>query len=140
MVRTLLTRKGSMTDSNAVESDYTILAWRQKSPDEHSTSSRELPAVLHLHNPAMPLPSPPSYRNPSFYTFKRAMLLPPSRSGSIRDTRSVKSGKSKKSAMSGKSAVNGDNGLPKFKKDFMKFHNENGVRTISGSIGPIRDG
>ena len=33
-----------------------------------------------------------------------------------------------------------DDGVPKFKKDFYNFHNENGVRTVIGSVGPIRDG
>ena len=33
-----------------------------------------------------------------------------------------------------------DDGVPKFKKDFLKFHNENGVRTLTGSIGPVKNG
>lgn len=33
-----------------------------------------------------------------------------------------------------------DDGVPKFKKEFLKFHNENGVKTIIGSIGPVKDG
>ena len=33
-----------------------------------------------------------------------------------------------------------DDGVPKFKKDFLKFHNENGVRSLIGSIGPVKNG
>ncbi len=32
------------------------------------------------------------------------------------------------------------NGMPKHKKDFIDFHNANGVRTVMGSIGPVKDG
>ena len=64
------------------------------------------------------------------------MSLSPSRAGSIRGGRSIKSNKSKKSGK----GVDEDDGIPKFKKDFFNFHNENGVRTVTGSVGPIRDG
>ena len=30
-----------------------------------------------------------------------------------------------------------DDGVPKFKKEFDRFHNENGVRTVMGSVGPV---
>ena len=54
---------------------------------------------------------------------------------------SIRSKKSKKSTRSGRSALtNEDGGVPKFKKEFLDFHNGNGVRTIMGSIGPIEDG
>jgi len=29
--------------------------------------------------------------------------------------------------------------VPQYKKDFLKFHTENGVRTITGSIGPVSE-
>ena len=134
-------RKTCNEIENASESDYTILSWRQKSPDEAQTSTaRELPAVLHLHNPAAALPSPPSYCNPAYYTFKRAMLLPASRSGSVRGSRSIKSSKSRKSGKSRKDDSEEEDGVPKFKKEFFQFHNENGVRTVIGSIGPVNNG
>ena len=120
------------------ESDYTILAWRQKSREDatESQTPTELPAILHLHNPAAPLPQPPAYCNPSFYAFKKPKALSPSRAGSIRGAQSLKSNKSKRSVKSGLE----DDGIPKFKKDFYNFHNENGVRTVIGSVGPIRNG
>jgi hypothetical protein len=33
-----------------------------------------------------------------------------------------------------------DDGIPKHKKEFDKFHSENGVRTVMGSIGPVQNG
>ena len=33
-----------------------------------------------------------------------------------------------------------DDGIPKFKKEFERFHSENGVRTVMGSIGPVQNG
>jgi len=30
--------------------------------------------------------------------------------------------------------------IPKHKKEFDKFHSENGVRTVMGSIGPVQNG
>ncbi|KAG6839214.1 hypothetical protein C0991_004838 [Blastosporella zonata] len=32
-----------------------------------------------------------------------------------------------------------DEGIPKHKKEFEKFHGENGVRTVMGSIGPVQN-
>jgi hypothetical protein len=32
-----------------------------------------------------------------------------------------------------------DDGVPAHKKDFEKFHGENGVRTVVGSIGPVQN-
>ena len=117
------------------DSDYTILSWRQKSMPAESSSI----ATLYLHNPSSPLPSPPAYYNPSFYAFKgRTSLSPPRKVGS-RGT-SIRSGRSRKSVRSGFSEGIGDDGLPKHKKDFLQFHNENGVRTVIGSIGPVKDG
>jgi hypothetical protein len=45
----------------------------------------------------------------------------------------VKSGKSRK-------AKNGQLAVPKHKYEFDKFHSENGVRTVIGSIGPVNNG
>lgn len=52
------------------------------------------------------------------------------------ESSSAASGKSRKRSKVPKP----ENTLPKFKKEFEKFHNENGVRTISGSIGPVNNG
>ena len=119
---------------NAEESDYTILAWRQKSLPAGSPPI----ATLYLHNPAGPLPSPPAYCNPSYYAFKRqATLSPPRRSSR---SRSIRSGRSRKSIRSSQSELEEEGGLPKYKKDFIQFHGENGVRTVIGSIGPVSGG
>ncbi|THH11855.1 hypothetical protein EW145_g403 [Phellinidium pouzarii] len=114
------------------DSDYTIFAWRQKSlsPDQAAT--------LYLHNPNHPLPRPHEYCNPSYYAFKNpssfsSLLKPRSPSG----TRSVRSSKSRRSVHSGQTEE--DDGILQHKKAFMKFHNENGVRTVLGSIGPVKD-
>ena len=37
-------------------------------------------------------------------------------------------------------AKEGDDAVPTFKKEFEKFHGENGVRTVMGSIGPVQNG
>jgi hypothetical protein len=34
----------------------------------------------------------------------------------------------------------GDDVLPKFKKQFNRFHEENGVRTVTGTIGSAQHG
>ena len=59
----------------------------------------------------------------------------------------MKSGKSKtKSANGGKiakgkkDAVGEVLDIPKHKLEFEKFHSENGVRTVMGSIGPVHNG
>lgn len=117
------------------DSDYTIFKWRQKSASESSPGHTP---TLHLHNPKQPLPVPSSYRNPSFYLFREngptaSSIRSPSRLGA----RSVKSGKS--SRRKSQLQEDDDDGIPKFKKEFEKFHSENGVRTILGSIGPVKD-
>jgi hypothetical protein len=48
----------------------------------------------------------------------------------------MKSGKSKRSHGS----TNEHDGIPQFKRDFINFHNENGVRTVIGKIGPVKGG
>ena len=47
-------------------SDFSIFAWRMKSP---TPGSSDTPA-LYLRDPEHPLPSPSEYRNPSFYLFR----------------------------------------------------------------------
>lgn len=48
----------------------------------------------------------------------------------------AKSQKSKRAAAKNK----GVSEEPKHKKEFEKFHSENGVRTVMGSIGPVQNG
>ncbi|KIK57632.1 hypothetical protein GYMLUDRAFT_172439 [Collybiopsis luxurians FD-317 M1] len=141
------------------ESDHTIFVWRQQqqtSPPDHelalsssyssaaSATSTAVPPrnpVLHLHDPNQPLPVPPEYQNISYYVFQ------PSRQqaleSSTRSNRSVKS----KSTMRKKGTSIKDEGQtlddvdaePNFKQAFNKFHSENGVRTVMGSIGPVKN-
>ncbi|KIY43503.1 hypothetical protein FISHEDRAFT_67963 [Fistulina hepatica ATCC 64428] len=131
------------------DADYTIFSWRlQQSPDgpESSTSSamssspsiRPTPAapILHLHNPALPLPQPPDYQNPLFYAFRPSRVAhnatPSPRPRSMR---------SRKTAGSrlGSVGTYSDDGVPQHKKEFERFHSENGVRTVMGSFGPVQN-
>ncbi|KAI0345357.1 hypothetical protein BDW22DRAFT_1354278 [Trametopsis cervina] len=114
------------------ESDYTIFVWRHKS----SAEGGEPMPVLHVRNPELPLPTPTAYQNPSFYLFrpKPAPTSPPRSKRTNGDRASTKSAKSKKTAK----AEPQDN-VPKHKKEFDRFHSENGVRTIQGNIGPVQN-
>ena len=111
-----------------VESDYSIFTWRQKSESQETATP-----TLYLHNPKSPYPSPPDYMNPSYYAFRRHTS--PMASGSSRGSKSARSLKSRS-----KIGDNEQNGVPSHKVDFMKFHNENGVRTVTGSVGPVKNG
>lgn len=115
------------------ESDYTIFVWRQKSVID----GQDPMPVLHIRNPDQPLPAPPAYQNPSFYQFRpRPTATSPAQSRrSNGDQHSVKSGKSKKTAK-----MEPQDTVPKHRKEFEKFHSENGVRTIQGNIGPVQNG
>jgi hypothetical protein len=127
-VTRVLTAWHSHTDA-----DYTIFLWRQKSPIDESTTPSS--PTLHVHNPTTPLPQPPAYRNPVFYLFTRQSHLSASRSPSVTSKQSlVKSHKSKKGAADARVTE------PKHKQEFEKFHGENGVRTVMGSIGPVQNG
>ncbi len=123
----------SSPDSDkSTDSDYTIFVWRQKSVAQSGDSW----PCLHVRDPEQPLPAPPAYKNPSFYQFKpRATSSNPSRAGSRADQRSVKSSRSRKAAKAEPEDL-----TPKHKKEFEKFHSENGVRTILGNIGPVQNG
>ncbi|KAG6337088.1 hypothetical protein ID866_1999 [Astraeus odoratus] len=109
-------------DLYCLESDYTIFVWRQKSASS---------CILHVSDPSLQLPGPSEYRNPSFYLFRpgsAVLTLPVSESSS--NTRNAK----------GKHCSNfemEDSGAAKHRTAFQKFHNENGVRTVVGSIGPV---
>ncbi len=117
--------------SVATESDFAIFAWRLKSaPGGDGTP------VLHLRDPDQPLPRTSEYRNPSFYMFRPKAHPTSPRYPVSPDSTSVRSGKSHKRSKDTTPKAE----LPKFKEEFEKFHNENGVRTVSGSIGPVNNG
>ncbi|KAI0748540.1 hypothetical protein C8Q80DRAFT_1172347 [Daedaleopsis nitida] len=113
------------------ESDFSILTWRLKS----SAPGNDSAPVLHVRDPDQPLPPMSHYRNPSFYMFRPKAALASPRLPASPDTTSVRSGKSRKRS---KETTPKDT-VPKFKMDFEKFHSENGVRTVAGSIGPVND-
>ena len=49
-------------------------------------------------------------------------------------------GSAKSSNPDGTTGSQPDDGVPAFKREFEKFHGENGVRTVIGSIGPVNNG
>ncbi|EMD38462.1 hypothetical protein CERSUDRAFT_113629 [Gelatoporia subvermispora B] len=112
------------------DSDYTIFMWRQKSA---APDSEQAPLV-YVRDPDMPLPTPPDYQNQSFYMFKArssssSPLPPPSVNGGSSGTKTRRTTKKRQQI----------NDVPKFKEEFEKFHSENGVRTIQGSVGPVNN-
>ncbi|KAJ3517407.1 hypothetical protein NLJ89_g524 [Agrocybe chaxingu] len=149
------------------DSDYTIFTWRQHEQQQHhdenlsvhrshspegppvaSSSKVLLPSThastrhtptLHLHDPQKPLPNPPEYLNPSYYVFHPSRAHPPvmrrSPAPSRASTRRSKKGRSN----GGLDDDSEEDGVPKFKKQFDRFHSENGVRTVIGSIGPVQN-
>lgn len=143
-----------------IDADYTIFTWRlQQSPEQADASSSSVLSAsasgapsaakptLYLRNPSQPLP-PAANLNPSFHLFKpsKAHLAVPasvrsaSRSPSPRSIVSRRSRRSVASLGTMNTGDDEDDGVPKFKKEFDRFHNENGVRTVMGSVGPVRNG
>ncbi|KAF9053055.1 hypothetical protein BJ165DRAFT_1339604 [Panaeolus papilionaceus] len=144
------------------ESDYTIFVWRSQQ-QEHDDSSQTTqgdslastsqlllpppdvarhtmptPPTLHLWNPHKPLPTPPAYLNPSYYMFRPSRAQPtPSRQSPVPSKLSA--GRRSKMGKSSFGDDSDDDGVPKFKKQFERFHSENGVRTVMGSIGPVQN-
>lgn len=141
------------------DSDYTIFAWRRQQHDEedhtthdksqlldppvastsrslHPRSSMPGGPTLHLHNPNEPIPTPPAYLNASYYMFHPSQAHVPSKkpspTPSNASTRRSKKGKNTHDDSE-------DDGIPKFRKEFERFHSENGVRTVMGSIGPVQN-
>ncbi|KIJ67705.1 hypothetical protein HYDPIDRAFT_173506 [Hydnomerulius pinastri MD-312] len=116
------------------DSDYTIFVWRQKSPSSSDQSNAATMTTLHLHDPAGQLPEPPAYQNPSFYLFQASRGVSPL-------PRSERSAKSRKGKSSKHNAVDmdGEVGVAKHRREFERFHSENGVRTVMGSIGPVEN-
>lgn len=93
--------------------------------------------TVHLRNPNKPLPGPNDYQNPSFYMFLPHQASTSTVEAGISRTRSLRSNRTEKSTRSKKTTkVEKDTG-PAFRKAFDKFHSENGVRTVTGSIGPV---
>ncbi|KZS88416.1 hypothetical protein SISNIDRAFT_470213 [Sistotremastrum niveocremeum HHB9708] len=116
------------------DSDYSIFAWR------HATTQ---PPTIHLKNPNVPLPTT-GEGNKLFYLYRpvspalsAGVASSTTRSVSGKSTRSKKSTK-KALSINGKSVHHPEDNLPQYKKDFMKFNNENGVRTVVGSIGAVK--
>jgi len=93
--------------------------------------------TIHLRNPNKPLPGPNDYRNPSFYTFIPHQASTSAAQDGISRTRSLRSGRTDKSTRSKKATKAKEDKEPVFRKAFDKFHSENGVRTVTGSIGPV---
>ncbi|OCH87400.1 hypothetical protein OBBRIDRAFT_889806 [Obba rivulosa] len=112
------------------DSDYTIFVWRQKSAAPDSEQS----PVLYVRDPDMPLPIPPAYQNQSFYMFNtRSPPSSPPRQPSVND------GSTGANTRRSPKHRQHTNKVPKFKEEFERFHSENGVRTIQGSIGPVKN-
>ncbi|PCH37871.1 hypothetical protein WOLCODRAFT_114360 [Wolfiporia cocos MD-104 SS10] len=112
------------------DSDFTIFIWRQKS----TTPGSDQWPVLHVRDPEEPLPAPPAYQNISFYMFRPKPAASPSRPRS--SASSTKTGKKGRKASS---ETKPPDDVPKYKQEFEKFHSENGVRTILGGIGPVKN-
>lgn len=147
----------------ALDSDYTIFAWRRQQHDQEDYTNHaysqllEVPVAstshslllppqrsmstvptLHLHNPAEPMPTPPAYLNASYYMFQPSQAHVPSTKPSPTPSNASTRRSKKKGKKSNDDSE--DDGIPKFKKEFERFHSENGVRTVMGSIGPVQNG
>jgi len=108
------------------DSDYTIFTWRQNPPSGSAQTTPAPSPTLHVHNPAGQLPEPPAYRNPSFYMFSHSSAVSP-RSHS-------------QTSLKGKSLLlDNETRAAKHRKEFERFHSENGVRTVTGTIGPVEN-
>ncbi|KAF8912086.1 hypothetical protein CPB84DRAFT_1841785 [Gymnopilus junonius] len=142
------------------DSDYTIFTWREQqqaddqmsaawTPDAEgrpaaSTSqtllgspvpnTRTLTPTLHLRDPRKPLPTAPAYTNPAYYVFRPSRAQSPAMRRSPAPSYASTSKRSKK----GKNKVE-DDPVPILKEQFEKFHAENGVRTVTGAIGPVQN-
>ncbi|TFK62536.1 hypothetical protein BDN72DRAFT_964475 [Pluteus cervinus] len=115
----------------------------------HSGVDRPTP-TLYLHDPKQPLPESPAYRNPSYYLFQpsRAISPDPQPHTSSGKAKSIRSTKTIKKSVNGDDTVNGKGKAvldaarehqQQLKKNFEKFHGENGVRTVIGSIGAVQN-
>src|ERR1700753_1949713 len=120
---------------NKSESYYAIFVWRFT-----STPS----PTIHLRDPTVPLPPADSdgYTNPSYYLLRPPPVPPKlTKQHKSKSVRSLPNGRaSTLGKKSKKGMIEEDDGIPKHKKEFEKFHGENGVRTVAGSIGPVNNG
>jgi len=112
------------------DSDYTIFSWRQNSASSSPQATSAGSATLYVHDPAGQLPEAPAYRNPSFYLFHPSRLVSP---------RPHSRASSKQKSPTQKTGV-GESRAAKHRKEFERFHSENGVRTVMGTIGPVKNG
>lgn len=124
------------------DSDYAIFTWRMHPgapPPSPTSAAPPASPTLFAQKPDQALPGASEYQNPSFYAFrpKQQHHLHP-RSGSPNEPngrpRSVRSAKSRKSM---RASVDEQDD---YKTKFNKFHTENGVRTVTGKIGPVEGG
>lgn len=123
------------------EADYTIFVWRQQQPasDAASTSTAVdhlTTPTLHLHDPHAPLPAAPAYLNAAYYIFQPSRIP---RTDTPSPTPRARSSKSRRTKGSKRTTLAPDDGVPAFRREFEKFHGENGVRTVMGSIGPVQN-
>ena len=93
--------------------------------------------TIHLRNPKKPLPGPNDYRNPSFYMFLPNQPSTSSAEDGPTRAHSFRSAHTDKSTRSKKTTKLEEDKDPAFRKAFDKFHSENGVRTLTGNIGPV---
>jgi hypothetical protein len=125
------------------ESDYRIFAWRMGPVPGAASASTSNSPTLFAADPRAPLPAPSEYRNPSFYTFRPAPINHTNSSDDGRGNKpsSLRSAKSKKST---RGEIDAAAVVEDYKADyttkFNKFHGENGVRTVTGQIGPVEGG
>ncbi|KAI6157682.1 hypothetical protein BKA82DRAFT_130893 [Pisolithus tinctorius] len=108
--------------------DYTIFVRRHNPTPASNEGNVVTQTTLHVNDPSSQLPGPPEYQNPSFYVFQSSRTTSPL-------PRSDHSVKGNSEQHTNHKTVN--TGVAKHRKDFEKFHNENGVRTVVGSIGPV---
>ena len=145
--------------TRSTDSDYTIFVWRQQQQhqEDHSLHAEleyapmastsqtvHLPTMaptptLHLHNPRKPLPIPPAYLNPSYFTFQPSRAQPsPTRRSPAPSHASV--GKRSKKGRNTFDQEDANDAIPELKRQFDSFHSANGVRTVMGTIGPVQNG
>lgn len=133
------------------ESDYAIFTWRMK-PDTTATSHDQPTLIpppaptptLFLAEPGVALPGHNDYQNPSFYAFRPKAHHHHTRSGSPDGIngrpKSVRSVRSRRSTKHGSVIGEPEDYKEEYKYQFNKFHTENGVRTVTGKIGPVEGG
>jgi len=147
------------------ESDYAIFVWRFTPSTDPTLHLRDPSAPLPPHSSQSQADGTQGeYTNPSYYAYKPAPAPPSSSrltlspnagvragSSSIKSKRSTKSAPGANGVAGGRrgktpsrigsingTGVEGEDDMPTHKKEFEKFHAENGVRTVIGQIGPVK--